>query len=78
MIFSQDTDNFYALEELFLNIDLSSLPDEGMLCKDTFQGIGSGCDEEASRVIKLMPKWIPGMYKGKKHQLFIPECIDRV
>ena len=24
------------------------------------RGIGGGCDEEAIRVIKLMPKWKPG------------------
>ena len=30
------------------------------------RGIGSGCDEEAVRVIKLMPKWTPGMVKGKE------------
>jgi protein TonB len=29
------------------------------------QGIGGGCDEEAVRVVKLMPKWIPGKQKGK-------------
>jgi len=29
------------------------------------RGIGGGCDEEAIRVIKLMPKWNPGMDKGK-------------
>ncbi|MDJ1503133.1 energy transducer TonB [Xanthocytophaga agilis] len=29
------------------------------------QGIGYGCDEEVIRVIKLMPKWIPGMQGGK-------------
>ncbi|MCX6303985.1 MAG: M56 family metallopeptidase [Bacteroidetes bacterium] len=29
------------------------------------RGIGSGCDEEAVRVIKLMPKWNPGQQKGK-------------
>lgn len=27
-------------------------------------GIGLGCDEEAMRVVKMMPKWIPGMRKG--------------
>jgi TonB family protein len=26
----------------------------------TQKGIGAGCDEEAVRVVKLMPKWIPG------------------
>jgi periplasmic protein TonB len=27
--------------------------------------IGGGCEEEAKRVLKLMPKWIPGIYNGK-------------
>ncbi len=29
------------------------------------RGIGGGCDEEAERVIKSMPKWKPGMMKGE-------------
>ena len=29
------------------------------------KGIGSGCDEEAMRVIKDMPKWNPGKHRGK-------------
>ena len=29
------------------------------------RGIGHGCDEEAVRVVKAMPKWKPGMQKGK-------------
>ena len=29
------------------------------------RGIGSGCDEEAARVVKMMPKWNPGEQKGK-------------
>jgi TonB family protein len=29
------------------------------------RGIGSGCDEESVRVVKIMPNWIPGMEKGK-------------
>ncbi len=28
------------------------------------QGIGSGCDEEAARVLRSSPKWKPGMIKG--------------
>jgi TonB family protein len=28
------------------------------------RGIGGGCDEEVIRVMKLMPKWIPGTTKG--------------
>jgi protein TonB len=29
------------------------------------RGIGSGCDKEAIRVVKSMPKWTPGYQKGK-------------
>lgn len=29
------------------------------------RGIGGGCDEEAVRVVKLMPKWKPGTQNGK-------------
>ena len=29
------------------------------------RGIGGGCDEEAVRVVKAMPKWKPGKEKGK-------------
>lgn len=29
------------------------------------RGIGGGCDEEALRVVNAMPKWKPGMLKGK-------------
>lgn len=29
------------------------------------RGIGAGCDEEAVRVIKNMPKWKPGKQRGK-------------
>jgi TonB family protein len=29
------------------------------------KGIGAGCDEEALRLMKLMPKWIPGMQRDK-------------
>jgi len=29
------------------------------------RGIGGGCDEEAIRVIKAMPRWTPGKQRGK-------------
>ena len=32
---------------------------------NVLRGIGGGCDEEAVRVIESMPKWIPGMQRGK-------------
>ena len=38
------------------------------------RGIGSGCDEEAVRVVKAMPKWQPAMKDGKAvaMQMHIP------
>ena len=27
------------------------------------RGIGGGCDEEALRIVKLMPKWKPGLQR---------------
>ena len=32
---------------------------------DVVKGIGFGCDEEAERVVKLMPKWSPGRQSGR-------------
>ena len=32
----------------------------------SFEGIGGGCDEEAVRVVKMMPKWIPAENDGEK------------
>jgi periplasmic protein TonB len=31
----------------------------------TVRGIGGGCDEEAERVIRMLPKWTPGEQRGK-------------
>ena len=30
------------------------------------RGIGGGCDEEALRVVKMMPQWRPGKQNGKQ------------
>lgn len=30
------------------------------------RGIGNGCEEEAVRLLKAMPKWMPGKMKGKE------------
>ncbi|HEY4785302.1 MAG TPA: TonB family protein [Bacteroidales bacterium] len=32
---------------------------------NVLRGIGGGCDEEAVRVVKLMPKWVPGKQNGE-------------
>lgn len=38
---------------------------DGSLTEITvLRGIGSGCDEEALRIVRLMPKWIPATYQG--------------
>ena len=34
------------------------------------RGVGSGCDEEALRVIKNMPPWKPAMNKGKPVKVY--------
>jgi len=34
-------------------------------------GIGGGCDEEALRVARLMPKWNPGKRKGQSVRVYI-------
>lgn len=33
------------------------------------RGIGGGCDEEAARVVRSMPKWKPGKHNGKAVQV---------
>lgn len=33
--------------------------------------IGGGCDEEAVRVVKLMPKWSPGSNKGENVPVYM-------
>ena len=35
------------------------------------RGIGGGCDEEAVRVVKLMPRWHPGKQNGKNVRVLI-------
>ena len=40
------------------------------------QGIGNGCDEEAIRVVKKMPRWNPGYQNGKKVAVLFHMNID--
>lgn len=37
---------------------------------EVLKGIGFGCDEEAMRVIKAMPKWNPGRQNGKNVRVY--------
>ena len=40
-------------------------PDGSVSNVKVLRGIGGGCDEEAVRVVKSMPKWKPGKQRGK-------------
>ena len=40
-------------------------PDGSISNVQVLRGIGGGCDEEAMRVIKSLPKWKPGKQRGK-------------
>ncbi len=42
----------------------------------TLRGIGGGCDEEAIRVVKKMPRWNPGYQNGKKVSVLFNMKID--
>ncbi|MHC1706638.1 MAG: TonB family protein [Bacteroidales bacterium] len=55
-------------------LQLSIAPDGSITEVKVIKGIGSGCDEEAIRLIKMMPKWKPGKTAGKavKVQLTLP------
>ncbi len=37
---------------------------------EVLRGIGYGCDEEATRVIKQMPNWTPGESNGKNVRVY--------
>ncbi len=39
--------------------------DGGITGVKVLRGIGGGCDEEAVRVVKNMPRWNPGKQRGK-------------
>lgn len=45
-------------------------PDGSIGNIEVLKGIGFGCDEEAIRVIKSMPKWNPGRQNGKNVRVF--------
>lgn len=40
------------------------------------RGIGGGCDEEALRVIRKMPKWNPGKQNGKAVKVYYSQPIS--
>ncbi|HUM51599.1 MAG TPA: energy transducer TonB [Chitinophagales bacterium] len=48
-------------------IDIDGTVKNPIVVKD---GVGGGCAEEAIRVIKKMPKWLPGIINGKKVKVY--------
>lgn len=46
-------------------INFVVMSDGSIVNVEVAKGIGGGCDEEALRVVKGMPKWKPAMYEGK-------------
>jgi len=40
------------------------------------RGIGGGCDEEAVRVVKSMPKWKPGKQRGQPVRVYFTLPIE--
>lgn len=40
-------------------------PDGSVSNVNVMRSLGGGCDEEAMRVVKSMPKWKPGKHRGK-------------
>lgn len=49
--------------KVFVNFVIG--PDGSISDVKVQKGIGSGCDEEAARVIKGLPKWTPGKQNGR-------------
>ena len=51
-------------------------PDGSISDVKVLRGIGSGCDEEAKRVISSMPKWKPGKQNGKAVSVYYSQPIS--
>lgn len=51
------------------------MPDGSISDIQVLKGIGSGCDEEAVRVVSQMPKWIPGKQGGRAVKVKIIQPI---
>lgn len=49
--------------KVFVNFTIG--PDGSVRDVRVAQGIGAGCDEEAVRVIRQMPRWRPGSQQGR-------------
>ena len=53
-------------------------PDGSLSDFKVLRGIGHGCDEEALRVVKSMPKWKPGMQRARRSEcnIWFPSILS--
>lgn len=51
-------------------------PDGSITKVNVLRGIGYGCDEEAIRVVKMMPKWMPGEENGQKVPVYSSLAVN--
>ena len=63
LIYPEMAKQYNVSGKVYINFLISETGE--ILNASLLKGIGYGCDEEALRVIKLMPKWKPGIKKGK-------------
>lgn len=54
-------------------IEFTIIEDGSTIDFNVIKGLGFGCEQEAIRVLKLLPDWVPGYQRGKpvrtKHQI---------
>ncbi len=51
-------------------------PDGSITDLDILRGLGFGCDEEALRVVQMMPRWVPGELGGQKVPVYSSLAIE--
>ncbi|MEM7367166.1 MAG: TonB family protein [Bacteroidota bacterium] len=51
-------------------------PDGSITKVNILRGIGYGCDEEALRVVRMMPRWIPGEENGQKVPVYSSLAVN--
>lgn len=58
-------------------VEVSFVVDEkGKICQPkVHKGIGGGCDQEALRVVRAMPRWNPGKYDGKPAKVYYTQAV---
>lgn len=68
----------YALDNSIEGVvEVTFLVDEeGKICQPKVEkGIGGGCDQEALRVVRAMPRWNPGKVQGKPVKVYYTQAV---